>query len=444
MVMLMAKVFASTLAGTLTASIIGCFPALHVYNVAMLFVAMHATVARSALGNDPYVVLPFMMGMVVGWALMNTVPAVFLGAPDESAMLMVMPTQRYLMQGRGYEAAMLTAIGGLGGLICLLAVAPLLPRAVPMLRTVLNPHLFWLLMLVVAYMVLSEFPKGGDHGPSRSARLLGAWIQLGAGMLTLVLSAWLGFILLRKAPLDTPFEFSKITPAFVGLFAVPWVLQNVMSGTTPPRQFTPASVDCPGTAAFSGISAGFLGGFFAAFMPLVTGGIGGLLAGHATAQNDDRSFIVSQGTSKFVYYVGSFLLFFVPAASKTRGGLATMLRTIYMPRGLGDYLMVIASMAIAGAAAFLLMGGCARAVIWLIQRVDYRLLSYMALGIMAVLVFAMAGWMGMFILLVSAGIGMLPVVFFSRRSNCMGILLIPVTLDMAGYGPAIAQFLGLQ
>jgi TctA family transporter len=63
---------------------------------------------------------------------------------------------------------------------------------------------------------------------------------------------------------------------------------------------------------------------------------------------------------------------------------------------------------------------------------------------MTTLVFVITGWGGLLIMVVSTGIGLIPVVFYSRRSNCMGVLLIPVALDMAGYGPAVARFMGLQ
>ena len=442
MIPLMLKVFLSTIAGTIVSIIVGCLPAMHVYNVATLLIVFYAAVSKSVLGSDPYVMMPFMMGLVVGWAILNTIPTVFLGAPDESSMLMVFPTQKYLMQGRGYEAVALTAVGALGGIICLLAVSPFLPKLMPIARRVVGPNIFWILMLVIAYMVMSEFPKGGDHGDTRFARLLDAWKSLSAGILTLLLSGWLGFILIRK-PVTAEFAFSNIMPAFIGLFGVPWVIQNIISGTEVPKQYFPKTIDCNGFVVFRGVSAGFLGGFFAAFFPIVTGGIGGLLAGHATAQNDERSFIISQGASKVVYYVGAFLLFFVPMANITRGGLANMMRTMFVPRGVTDYYMILGAVAVSGALAFILLGVMSKATIWLITRIDYRYASIAALLFMVGIVLGITGLQGFLLMIVATGIGMIPVIFHSRRSNCMGVLLIPVALDMAGYGPAIAKFMGL-
>ena len=55
----------------------------------------------------------------------------------------------------------------------------------------------------------------------------------------------------------------------------------------------------------------------------------------------------------------------------------------------------------------------------------------------------MGGFPGIAVMLVSTGIGMIPVFFHSRRMNCMGVLLIPVMLNMSGHGPIIAHWMGL-
>ena len=77
---------------------------------------------------DPVWVLPFCTSMVVGFAIMNTLPSVLLGASDESAVLTVLPGQTALLEGRGIEACGMTVLGGIGGLLFVVAVmGPLLP-----------------------------------------------------------------------------------------------------------------------------------------------------------------------------------------------------------------------------------------------------------------------------------------------------------------------------
>jgi putative membrane protein len=50
---------------------------------------------------------------------------------------------------------------------------------------------------------------------------------------------------------------------------------------------------------------------------------------------------------------------------------------------------------------------------------------------------------GLLITAVATGIGLIPALWGSRRMNAMGILLLPLTLNMAGVGDNVARWLGL-
>jgi putative membrane protein len=290
---------------------------------------------------------------------------------------------------------------------------------------------------------MSEWPKGSDRGRTGLAKFLDAWRSLGAGILTFLLSGLLGMVLLYSNLVPTERAFQNLLPAFVGLFAIPWVLQNLLSQVQVPAQHAAGSVDLsPGLIA-RGVGAGALGGLFAAFFPVVTGGIGGFLAGHATAQRDDRLFIVSQGASKLIYYVGGFLLFFVPGLHLTRGGMAGMLSILYTPHTPATFWLVIAATLICGALAFGLLLGLSRAALRLVTRLDYRWVSAGTLVLLIGVVVAMTGWGGLLISVVATAIGLLPVMWGARRMNCMGVLLLPLTLQMAGLGTTVAGWLGL-
>jgi putative membrane protein len=221
------------------------------------------------------------------------------------------------------------------------------------------------------------------------------------------------------------------------------VLTNLIMGTQVPKQHIATSIDITPSLLFRGAAAGSMGGLFAAFFPVVTGGIGGFLAGHATAQRDERTFIVSQGTSKFVYYVGGFLLFFLPGLHLARGGMAAMLSTIYRPSTPQLYFTVVGAMAVCGAVSFFLLIVLSRLAIKVIDRVDYRILSIATLILLISLIFLTTGLGGILIAIPATAIGLIPTLFGSRRMNCLGILLIPITLNMAGVGASIARLLGL-
>ena len=444
MVTHMLMVLGAAVLGAVLSSTISVLPALHAYNVlGGLAMGVYALMAKG-IELPPEVVLPFMAGIIVGWSMLNTIPSILLGAPDESAMFTVLPGQKYLMFGRGYEGTLMTGVGGLAGVFFLvLVVGPVAPYALPRIQAVLRPHMHWILWVIITYILMSEWPKGGNWGPAGLAKFADAWRSLGAGLATFLLSGVLGFILLYRSPVSVDMAFQNIMPAFVGLFAVPWCLLNMISGTRMPPQRISDSLEINGDLILRSTAAGGLGGGFAAFFPVVTGGIGGLLAGHATAQRDERVFIMSQGVSKLVYYVGSFMLLFVPGLGITRGGAAWMMKGIYTPRSSYDYFMILGAIAIAGSVSFLMMSPLTKLTIRFIERVNYRNASALALAIVLALVYFMTGWGGLLVMTIAAGIGLIPVLFASRRLNCLGVLLLPIACNMSGVGEPVARFLRL-
>jgi putative membrane protein len=365
-----------------------------------------------------------------------------------------------MMQRRGYEAAVLTGIGGLGGIAVLALLTPIGPRLFPALRAILQRHIHWIVWTIIAYQILSEWPKGSDRAPAGLKRWWDGWRSLAAGLVTFLLSGILGFILMYRCILPVTSAYQNLLPAFVGLFAVPWILQNLLARVELPPQFISPTLEVTWWLVLRGTFAGALGGLFAAFFPLVTGGIGGLMAGHATAQRDDRLFIISQGASKAVYYIGGFLLFFVPGLHVTRGGMAWMLSTQWSVHTPHTYYLAVAAVVVTGVLSFFLLLPLTRLIIRLVERVHYHSISLVTLVILLAIVAAVpalgewagggeiiaglqAGSRGLLICAVATGIGLIPVLWGSRRMNCMGVLLLPIGLNMVGAGATVAGWLGL-
>lgn len=441
---------ACALAGTLLASLLACVPALHVYNVAglILLLLSRADTYYPPDGLWAQALAMALLGMVVGYAVCSAIPSLFFSAPDESAAWIVLPGQRYVMRGQGHEAAVLIGIGSLGGLVALVALSPFVTGVLSPLRQVLQPHLHWVLGLIVVFLLLSEWPKGEGRGATLLVRLWDGWRSLLAGLITFLLSGALGLILAYRQLVPLHASFQGLMPAFVGLFALPWVVLNLVPRTRVPgpATCTPAGVAPTGVApaaAALGIGTGVLGGLLAAFFPIVTGGIGALIAGHATAQRDDRVFLVSQGASRTVYYVGAMLLYFAPALHLTRGGMAWMVSPLYVPYTAGEYWLAVAAIALCGALALCIYLWLARGAMALVERLDARWLSGGTLVLLIGMVAGLTGWRGLLVCAAATGIGLIPALSGARRLNCLGLLLVPALLNMAGIGSTVAGWLGL-
>lgn len=433
-----------SLLGVLFSCLPACLPGVHVYNILGLFVLASHFLAGYGMLPMPEVLIPFFAGLMVGYAMLNTIPSILLSAPDESALFTVLPGRKYLMKGRGYEAVMITALGGVAGLFVLVIIFGLPTQHFFMfVRKVLSPHFHWIIWCVIGFMLMSEWPKGGTRGMAGWCKFFDAWKSTGMGLITFLLSGFLGFILFYRSPIAVNASFQNLMPAFIGLFTLPGLIMNLAGKFQMPKQTYECSVDGGCDALLHGTVAGSLGGGFAAFFPVVTGGVGGFLAGHATSIHDDRSFLISQGVSKLIYYVGGFIFLFVPGVNMMRGGAASMMSGLYVPYTKYDYYMVLAAVAIAGACAYLLMSPLTKFVLRLIGKFGHNLISIVAALVVFSVVIFITGWAGVLIMLTATGIGLLPVLFGARRMNCLGIILLPVACMMSGCGAAVATWLGL-
>ncbi len=430
--------------GVLLAAASAFVPGLHVYNLVAIFLLFYF--ANPAVVPERYLVFLF-MGMIVGWSFFNTLTSVYLSVPDESTMFFVFPGQRYLLEGRGFEAVILMSLGSLGGIIALVAVSPFLPQLMKTLWETLQANTYilgWILALIMVYLIMSEFPRGVEREKSVWGRLKEAWGSLSAGILTFILSGLFGFILFNRALMPAERGWFNITPAFIGLFGVSWALQNLIA--RPPKiksQHYSKSIDVRLHHIVRGVGSGFLAGIFGAFIPAVTAGVAGFLAGHATAQRGDRLFILSQGASRAVYYIGGFLLFFLPTVRMQRGGLAHMTGLVFEPQTFGDYYFAVAIIAICSGLSFLLIPRLAKLASKIVIKYKYTSISIFSAILSTLIVAFLTSWQGLLIYGVAILIGFIPTMFYCRRSNTLAIILFPLAIGMLQGDQALLRFLGM-
>ena len=163
-------------AGVIVASILALIPALHIYNV----IAIILFLLGGLSGIVPREILPyFLIGMMSGYVVLNTITSIFLSAPDESMVFVVLPSQKMLDNGRGYEASIVTGFGSVLGAAFMLIMTPFIIKFLPTVRQVLMPQLFWILGAVSLYLLMSEWPKSHDRGKTGWIRFWQAWRGFG-------------------------------------------------------------------------------------------------------------------------------------------------------------------------------------------------------------------------------------------------------------------------
>ncbi|RMH56934.1 MAG: hypothetical protein D6679_07330 [Candidatus Hydrogenedentota bacterium] len=461
-----------TFLGTILGALFCLIPSLHIYNVAGIAVVLWLQI-RSSVPYDA--IAPFFMAMMVAYSFINTIPMTFFAAADESAGASVLPSIDLLKNGRGFDATLQTGLGVYAGCLLLILMTPFFYFIWTYVAVILAPHLHWVLGLVMVFYVMSEWPKGAGRGPTPWAKFKDSWRNVFAGLVTFTLSALVGLILTTK-PLTPPeFSFQNIMPIFLGFFAFPSIVQAYVSKMKIPlTQYRSDYVNARWSDFGAAALPGVIGGLLAAYLPAVTAGIAAVFASHMTNHRNlqpvsfekprepdtvvrlvtpeiyyqqERIFLIGGGITKVLYYVGAFLLLFVltdlTPRGMGRGGLNVLLKPVFSPEH-GDYPIMIFTILLSGSLSLLLLISLTDLTLKILRFVNLNLLyGVVTIVLLGIVYFIGGGLVGLGIAAVTTCIGCIPVFYNCRRSHCMAVLLVPIALNMAGYGEAIARFLRL-
>ena len=122
----------------LIAILIGCFlgiitgltPGIHINLVAVIILSLTPLLSQYVSILTLAVAI---ITMSITHTFLDALPSIFLGAPDSGLELSVLPGHKLLLEGRGYEAVVLTAIGSLFAVILMVAFAPI---GLPLIKTI--------------------------------------------------------------------------------------------------------------------------------------------------------------------------------------------------------------------------------------------------------------------------------------------------------------------
>jgi len=414
------------LLGTLVGAALSWLPGLHIFNI----LAMLVSIGFTNLIPEQYVPF-FALGAVVAYSYLYAIPTVYFSVAEESTILMLFPTQRYLLNGRGHEAVLLYLIGALLGSLFLVLGSTLLLYLVPVMYNIFMPFVTYLIIGVVVFWFMAEWPRRGDRG-SPIERLANSYAQILGGLFVFFTAGILGLIVNYTSILPAEMAYARLTPLFIGFFGMPWVLQNILLKRRIPRQIVSDSVETSLTRVGHAFSGGLIGGLIAAVFPIITGGMGALIASHMTSQRGDDAFIISQGVNRVLYYVGALFLLFLPTARLTRGAVAWLTQGIYVPKTWSEFYYAIFVIALASGVSLLVTLYISRLLARNIHRVNYTYVSILIAIYLVVVTYLITGLIGVALMLFSTLIGLATILLNTRRSYPLAALIFPVLASMTG------------
>ncbi len=364
-----------------------------------------------------------------------TFGATVLGAPDEDTALAVLPAHSLLLEGKGYEAVSLSALGSYGAIIfCFILLYPIrfLIGSPLFFYSTLRNIMLWVLLAISILMIGTEKAKINDFGtrgitPSLVGMLFATFVFILSGIFGLII---LDFPLKSPIGLSAPVLF----PALAGLFGTPTLLTSLVTKPVIPKQnIETLKLDkkTKKTTIFSVIT-GSLAGILVSIIPGITSATGTILAMNARGVSSKRQTIVTLSAVNTACAFFVVVVLFIILRSRSGATLAAMelmaveeWTSIMMPINL-IYLLI--ALLLGGTLSYFLTLRIGKIFAKHFGNVPYTTLIALTIILIVLLVILFTGLMGALILLIATFIGLLPVCWGVRRSHCMGILLIPIIL----------------
>ena len=291
--------------GVITGIATGLLPGLHVNNIALILLSLSGAIIGSfsflfKYGISEQFILVLICVYIISTSISHTfhdvIPSTFLGAPDEDTALSVLPAHSLLMEGKGYEAVALSALGSYGAIVfCFLLLFPIrfiIGEPLFFYET-LREIMFWVLVAISILMIGTEKARVDVFGikgifPSVMGMVFAVFVFFLSGVFGMIIF---------DVPVDSPIGLSSpvLFPALAGLFGTPTLLTSLMTKPVIPEQIIEEPVLDKKTKRSSSLSVmtGSLGGILVSIIPGITSATGTILAMNARGESDKRQTIVT-------------------------------------------------------------------------------------------------------------------------------------------------------
>jgi putative membrane protein len=429
----------SVLAGCLMGVVSGLIPGLHSNNFAMLLVSVSPLLIESGI---PAIYIIFMiLANCITHTFHDIIPAIYLGVPNSDMALAVLPGHQLLLDGRGPEAIRLSAMGSAGSVI--VSIILLLPFGI-LLYTIyplIQDYIGWMLLFIALLMIITE---KGEYVPGQGS--LVRYRHIFYAFVVFVLSGLLGIFAFGKENLanslfesDSP---SILLPLLSGLFGASQLIVSLTTGSVIPPQRT-SLITLPVNRTIKAIASGSFAGSFVAWLPGVSSSVATLLAEQVSRirgnQNsgsiasedpldEAREFIVSvSGVNTANAVFGLFVFFFI---GRARNGAIVAISSFLEPSAIDIPIILILLCVVILASMFSYYSTIriGNTIHLFMEKIDYRKLSIAVLTGLVIMVAVFTGVFGIIIFLMATSIGLLPSFMHVRKSNAMGVILLPVIL----------------
>ncbi|WP_407415043.1 tripartite tricarboxylate transporter permease [Methanobrevibacter sp.] len=410
MIELVIACFIGILIGTTT----GMIPGIHVNTAGAIIFASSGLLLGFL---SPEFLCVMLVSMSIAHALIEFIPSMLLGVPQEGTATSILPGHRMVLQGRSKEVIRIVSVGGFGAILITILMLPIFTITLPILHDLTKPYTWIILLSASIYLTHKLTANFRDF----------LW-----SLLLFCLSGILGWILFQ-----TPISSGvTLMCTFSGLFGISTILFSLNDSSTIPHQnpFYDLNIDFN---KFKSIFAGGITGAILGFLPGFGPAQGTVIAqsvSGASDINDDDTVNFLLATSGLNISDCLFSLIAIYIIGNPRSGIAVYMSYLLFEMGANHLLIFIFASLLAVSVSLVLSLKLGDSFSKLMGGVDYRKLSIgvIILQIVILYIFIFYYQAPVFYmtlaLITSTAMGMLPHYIGLGKSHLMGILIIPAII----------------
>ncbi|MDD5253710.1 MAG: tripartite tricarboxylate transporter permease [Candidatus Nanoarchaeia archaeon] len=391
---MLVEILIAILIGIVCGIISGITPGIHINLISVLILTFSPFLL---IYFSPLALASLIIAMGIIHTFLDAIPSIFLGAPTEETAISILPGHRMLLEGKGYEAVMLTIFGTVTALIISFLFIPLALVLFPLVYEKIKIYIGIILLFIIGFLLLKE-----------KSKLFSLMIFLMAGVL--------GIATLNMGIKNVLF------PLLSGLFGISTLIISLKDKPVIPKQkITFPKLD---KSSYKVSFISFITGAMCSFMPGLGPAQGAVLGSQFIKKIQQKDFLILVGGLSAVNFFLSLISLY--KLEKARNGAVAIVLKLVNTINLKQFLILVSVTLIVLPIAVLLSVKLSKAFSFLITKVNYQKLCLSIILFILILTIFLCGIPGFLILLLSTLIGVIPQLANTPKNHLMGCLILPV------------------
>lgn len=392
----MIDVFIAITFGFIVGIFTGLLPGIHTNTVIAFLLGFYLWFSE-IFSDFSFVV--FIVSVGITSAFIDIIPSVFLGVPSPNSELLPLPSHKLVLQGRALDAVFLSAYARFASFFCSILSAPLIILFLTVSFEIMKGYMGFIIILILLLLFMKQKNT----------------YSIIISLIVFFLSGVLGVITLDVID-------NSLFLVFSGLFGISNLFMSLFEGNYfinqkkalfnfKLRNFFKPLFGCVFASSFINLFPGLgpsqSSTLISSFFKNMT--------------NEDFIFIIN-GTA-IADFVISLITFF--SINKTRNGTVVFAQSFLKDISFNNLLIFLFVCLFCVSLSFILVIVLSRTFLNIFKKMNFRIINFGIIALILALSFIFSSFYGLFIVLVSSLIGLIPIFSKTPRSNCMGVLLLP-------------------